>query len=155
MAEDEMPPQEDPAPEAGSGTGARPSLAVLVIFLVAGGLAAAFLVSVIPAMVHQFQSLVHDFPGYIASLSDRSARFRQLTDRFHLTSKVQDLLASLPGRLGGGLLGFTRRLFGALFSTLTVLVLTIYFMADMPRLRHGAMLLFPRAHRARSGRIAD
>ena len=213
MAEDEMPPQEDPAPEAGSGTGARPalmfrwgvyvslgvlavlaaaaavyttravlvrvlialfiaisldpavraltrrgvrrSLAVLVIFLIAGGLVAAFLVSVIPAMVHQFEALVHDFPGYIASLSDRSARFRQLTDRFHLTSKVQDLLASLPGRLGGGVLGFTRRLFGALFSTLTVLVLTIYFMADMPRLRHGAMMLFPRAHRARSARIAD
>jgi predicted PurR-regulated permease PerM len=213
MAEDEMPPQEEPAPEAGSGTGARPalmfrwgvyvslgvlavlaaaaavyttravlvrvlialfiaisldpavraltrrgvrrSLAVLVILLVAGGLAAAFLVSVIPAMVHQFQSLVHDFPGYIASLSDRSARFRQLTDRFHLTSKVQDLLASLPGRLGGGVLGFTRRLFGALFDTLTVVVLAIYFMADMPRLRHNAMRLFPRAHRAQAGRVAD
>src|SRR6201982_3253122 len=28
-------------------------------------------------------------------------------------------------------------------------------MADMPRLRHNAMRLFPKAHRARSGRIAD
>jgi predicted PurR-regulated permease PerM len=145
----------DPAVRALTRRGVRRSLAVLVIFLIAGGLVAAFLVSVIPAMVHQFEALVRDFPGYIASLSDRSARFRQLTDRFHLTSKVQDLLASLPGRLGGGLLGFTRRLFGAMFSTLTVLVLTIYFMADMPRLRHGAMMLFPRAHRARSARIAD
>ena len=145
----------DPAVRALTRRGMRRSLAVLVIFLVAAGLAAAFLMSVIPAMVHQFESLVRDFPGYIASLSDRSARFRELTDRFHLTSKVQDLIASLPGRLGGGLLGFTRRLFGAMFDTLTVLVLTIYFMADMPRLRHGAMLLFPRAHRARFGRIAD
>ena len=145
----------DPAVRALTRRGMRRSLAVLVIFLVAGGLVAAFLMSVIPAMVHQFEALVHDFPGYIANLQDRSARFRELTDRFHLTSKAQDLLASLPGRLGGGLLGFTRRLFGALFSTLTVLVLTIYFMADMPRLRHGAMRLFPRAHRARSGRIAD
>ena len=75
--------------------------------------------------------------------------------RFRLTSKVQDLLASLPGRLGSGLLGFTRRLFGALFSTLTVVVLTIYFMADMPRLRHGVLRLFPRAHRAQFGRVAD
>jgi predicted PurR-regulated permease PerM len=145
----------DPAVRALTRRGMRRSLAVLVIFLVAGGLAAAFLVSVIPAMVHQFQSLVHDFPGYIASLSDRSARFRQLTDRYHLTGKVQDLIASLPGRLGGGLLGFTRRLFGALFDTLTVVVLTIYFMADMPRLRHNAMRLFPRAHRARFSRVSD
>ena len=58
----------------------------------------AFLYSVIPAMVHQFQALVHDFPGYVAKLQGRSARFRELTDRFHLTGKVQDLLASLPGR---------------------------------------------------------
>jgi len=34
-------------------------------------------------------------------------------------------------------------------------VLTIYFMADMPRLRHGATRLFPAAHRARAGRVAD
>jgi predicted PurR-regulated permease PerM len=68
---------------------------------------------------------------------------------------MQSLLASLPGRLGNGLLGFTGRLFGALFSTLTVVVLTIYFMADLPRLRHGMLRLFPQAHRARFGRIAD
>src|SRR6185369_12620090 len=85
----------DPAVRALTRRGMRRGLAVLVIFLIAGGLTAAFLVSVIPAMVHQFEALVQDFPGYIASLSDRSARFRQLTDRYHLTSKVEDLLASL------------------------------------------------------------
>jgi predicted PurR-regulated permease PerM len=145
----------DPAVRALTRRGMRRGLAVLVIFLFAVGLAAAFLYSVIPAMVHQFQALVHDFPGYMANLQGRSARFRELTDRFHLTGKVQDLLASLPGRLGGGLLEFTRRLFGALFSTLTVVVLTIYFMADLPRLRHGVLQLFPRTHRARFGRISD
>ena len=145
----------DPAVRMLTRRGVRRSLAVLVIFLLAAGLVTVFLYSVIPAMVHQFQALVHDFPGYVANLQGRSARFRELTDRFHLTGKVQDLLASLPGRLGGGLLGFTRRLFGALFSTLTVVVLTIYFMADLPRLRHGVLRLFPRAHRARFGRISD
>jgi predicted PurR-regulated permease PerM len=133
----------------------RRSLAVLVIFVIAAGLTAAFVISVIPALVHQFQALVHDFPGYIASLSDRSSRFRQLTDRYHLTSKVEELIASLPGRLGGGALGFTRRLFGALFDTLTVVVFTIYFMADMPRLRQNVIRLFPKGRRAQAGRVAD
>src|SRR5580765_3944346 len=145
----------DPAVRALTRRGMRRSVAVLVIFLIACGLVAALLISVIPAMVHQFQALVHDFPGYIASLSDRSARFRELTDRYHLTSKVEDLLASLPGKLGGGALGFVRRLFGALFDTLTVVVFAIYFMVDMPRLRHNAMRVFPKAHRARAGRVAD
>ncbi|HEY2128216.1 MAG TPA: AI-2E family transporter [Streptosporangiaceae bacterium] len=145
----------DPAVRMLTRRGMRRGLAVLIIFLAAGGLVAAFLVSVIPALVHQFDALVRDFPGYLASLQDRSARFRGLSDRFQLTSRIQDLLANLPGQLGSGLLGLTRRLFGALFSTLTVLVLTIYFMADLPRLRHGVMRLFPHQHRARFGRIAD
>jgi len=34
-------------------------------------------------------------------------------------------------------------------------VLTIYFMADLPRLRRGAVVLFPPAHRPQVGRIAD
>lgn len=145
----------DPAVRMLTRRGMRRGLAVLLIFLVAGGLVAAFLVSVIPALVHQFDALVQDFPGYLASLQERSAQFRGLSDRFQLTSRLQDLLANLPGQLGSGLLGLTRRLFGALFSTLTVLVLTVYFMADLPRLRHGVLLLFPRAHRARFGRVAD
>ena len=145
----------DPAVRTLTHRGMRRSVAVLVIFAVAGGLTAAFLISVIPALVSQFQSLVHDFPGYVASLSDRSSRFRQLTDRFHLTTKVQALISDLPGRLGGGALGLTRRLFSALFDTLTVVVLAIYFMADMPRLRQNTMRLFPRARRAQAVRITD
>jgi predicted PurR-regulated permease PerM len=145
----------DPAVRTLTRWGMRRGWAVLLIFVLAMGLVAAFLLSVIPAMVSQFQALVQDFPHYIANLQDRSSRFRELSDRFNLTNQLQGLLTSLPGRLGSGLLGITGRLFGALFSTLTVLVLTIYFMADLPRLRHGVVLLFPRARRAQLGRMAD
>ena len=145
----------DPAVRLLTRRGMRRGLAVLLIFLAALGLVAGLLASVIPAMVDQFQALLHDFPGYLARLQDRSAQFRGLSDRFNLTSRIQSLVESLPSRLGSGLFGITRRLFGALFSTLTVLVLTIYFMADLPRLRHGMLRLFPRAHRAQFGRIAD
>src|SRR5262249_20436583 len=133
----------DPAVRMLTRRGMRRGLAVLVIFLVGGGLVAVFLVSVIRSMIHQLQALVHDFPGYFASLQERSARFRGLSDRFHLTSKIQGFLTALPGRLGSGLLGYTRRLFGAMASALTVLVLTIYFMTDLPRLQSGVRRLFP------------
>jgi predicted PurR-regulated permease PerM len=122
---------------------------------VALGLTAAFLQSVSPALVDQFQAMVRDFPHYLASLQHRSASFRQISDRFHLTTQANKLLASLPGKLSSGAVGFTRRTFSTVASTLTVAVLTVYFLADLPRLRRGAALLFPRAHRARFARITD
>jgi len=121
----------DPAVRMLTRRGVRRGLAVLLIFAVALGLVAAFLVTVIPALVHQFQVLLNNFPDYLAQLQDRSSRFRQLSDRFHATSQIETFLANLPGRLGNGLLGLTGRLFGALISTLTVVVLTIYFMLDL------------------------
>jgi predicted PurR-regulated permease PerM len=130
----------DPAVRLLTRRGMRRGLAVLLIFL---------------AALEQFQALLRDFPGYLARLQDRSSQFRGLSDRFHLTKQVNSLVASLPSRLGGGLFGITRRLFGALFSTLTVVVLTIYFMADLPRLHHGLLRLFPRAHRDQTGRITE
>jgi predicted PurR-regulated permease PerM len=46
-------------------------------------------------------------------------------------------------------------LFGAIFSALTVIVLTIYFMADLPRLRSGVVRLFPPANRVHARRTVD
>ena len=145
----------DPAVRALSRWHIRRGLAILVVVLVVLGLVAAFLQSVIPAMAEQFQAMVRDFPHYLASLQHRSASVRQISGRYHLTSQINKLLASLPARLGNGAFGISRRVFSALAATLTVTVLTIYFLVDLPRLQRSAVLLFPRAHRARFGRIAD
>jgi len=145
----------DPAVRRLNRWGVRRGWAVVVILLITTGIVAGFLISVIPQMVHQFQVLIHDFPGYVKTLQERSPGFRRLSDRYHLTTKIEDLLASLPGKVSTGAITVTRRLFGALFSTLTVLVLTIYFMADLPRLRQSAARLFPKAHRAEVAKITD
>jgi predicted PurR-regulated permease PerM len=135
--------------------GVRRSVAVTIIFVIALALVAGFLMSVIPAMVSQFRGLVDDLPRYLSQLQDRSSRFRALSDRYNLTKQIQSIISSAPSRLGSGLFGLTGRIFGALFSTLTVLVLAIYFMADLPRLRNGLVRLFPRARRSQLGRVAD
>src|SRR5262249_10296523 len=145
----------DPAVRMLTRRGMRRGLAVLVIFLVAGGLVAVFLVSVIPSMIHQFQALVHDFPGYFASLQERSARFRVLSDRSPLPSKIQGFRTAPPGGGEGGLPGYPRGLLGARAWALRVLVLTIYFMPALPRLQSGVRRLFPKARRTQFGRIAD
>jgi predicted PurR-regulated permease PerM len=80
---------------------------------------------------------------------------RQLGDRLHLTGQIDSVLNGLPSRVGNGLFGATGRAFSGLVSALTVAVLSIYFLADLPRLRRGAAWLSPRAYRDQLGRIID
>jgi predicted PurR-regulated permease PerM len=145
----------DPAVRWLAGRGMRRGFAVTLIFLLALGLAAAFLVSVIPPLVNQFSNLVDDLPGYLARLQDRSSVIRQLNDRYNLTDQLQGLVGTLPSRLGTGILGFTSRVFGAVINGLTILVFTIYFMADMPRIRAGLVRLFPVERRPQARQVVD
>src|SRR6266511_1900540 len=135
--------------------GMRRGLAVTAIFVVAFGALFAFLISVIPSLVTQGRELIADLPSYLASLQARSAQFRGLNDRFNLSTQLEGMIGSVPSRIGTGVLGFTGRLFGALFSALTVLVFTAYFMADLPRLRNGLVRLFPADRRVSAKQVVD
>jgi predicted PurR-regulated permease PerM len=145
----------DPAVRWLTRRGMRRGWAVTLIFLLALALAAGFLLSVIPPLVTQGRNLADDLPDYLGRLQDRSSQFRQLNDRYNISDQLQGLVGTLPSRLGTGLLGFTGRVFGAVFNTLTVLVFTIYFMADMPRIRHGVVRLFPVERRPRAHQVVD
>jgi predicted PurR-regulated permease PerM len=145
----------DPAVRWLMARGVRRGLAVTVILVVFLGVIAGFLMSVIPPLVDQVDALVRDAPDYIARLQRQSARFRELDERFDLTSRLEGMARGLPAALGGGLLGFVRGLFGALANFLTVVVFMIYFMLGLPRLRRGLARLMPVARRGRFQAVAD
>jgi predicted PurR-regulated permease PerM len=127
--------------------GARRGQAVAVILLSFVALLALFLWVVLPPLIHQGTSLTSDFPGYLDRLRERSPSLASLEDRFHLQDKIHDFATTAPSKLGQQALGFGQRFLGALLSTLLVLVLTIYFMVDLPRLRRGLVRLFPKRQR--------
>jgi predicted PurR-regulated permease PerM len=133
----------------------RRGFAVFAVVLVTLCLVAVFVYAVTPPMAQQFHALVHDFPGHVNELQDRWAALRRIGDRFHVTSHVRSVLASLPDRLGRGVFAAAGRLPTTLLSTLTVAVLTVYFLADLPRLRRGAAWLFPRTRRAEFSRVVN
>jgi predicted PurR-regulated permease PerM len=145
----------DPAVRLLVSRGVRRGVAVTLIFALAFALAAAFFISVIPPLVTQFGHLVDDLPGYLGRLQGRSSQFRQLNDRYNISDQLQGMVGTLPSRLGTGLLGFTSRVFGAVFNGLTVLVFTVYFMADMPRIRAGLVRLFPVSRRPQARQVVD
>jgi predicted PurR-regulated permease PerM len=135
--------------------GLRRSYAVTIVVLVALALFVVFVWSIVPPIVEQGGTLVSDVPGYLQRLSAESHAVREITDRYHLTDRLTALAAELPAKLAGGAVGFVQRFFGVLASTLTVLVLAVYFMADMPRLRRGVVRLCPPRRRPRVTEIVD
>src|SRR5829696_7589398 len=145
----------DPAVRQLARRGMRRGFAVALIFALALVLVSAFLVSVIPPLVTQFGNLVDDLPDYLHRLQSNSSQFRELNDRYNVSDQLQGMVGTLPSRLGTGLLGFAGRVFGAVFNGLTVLVFTVYFMADMPRIRSGLVRLFPVWRRPQARQVVD
>jgi len=145
----------DPAVRQLARRGMRRGFAVALIFALALVLVSAFLVSVIPPLVTQFGNLVDDLPDYLHRLQSNSSQFRELNDRYNVSDQLQGMVGTLPSRLGTGLLGFAGRVFGAVFNGLTVLVFTVYFMADMPRIRSGLVRLFPVSRRPQARQVVD
>jgi predicted PurR-regulated permease PerM len=135
--------------------GVRHSFAVTIVIMIVLALFGVFIWSIVPPMVDQGGKLFADLPGYLRKLSAESRTVREVTDRYNLTDRLTALVASLPTKLAGGAVGFVQRFLGALAATLTVLVLTIYFMADMPRMRRGLVRLFPHRRRPRVAEIVN
>jgi predicted PurR-regulated permease PerM len=145
----------DPAVRWLTARGLPRGLAVGLILLVLVAILAAFLVSVIPHLVSQFTTLVHTLPSYLAQLAERSRRYQDLNARYHLSQRLEGVVGQLPGRLASGALGLTSRILGGLIAVLTVLVFTIYFLLDLPRLRRGVVRLFTVDRRARYAAMVD
>jgi predicted PurR-regulated permease PerM len=125
----------------------RRAHAVAIIFGVVIAGIVGFLIIFLPPLIHQGTSLSSDFPGYLDHLRSRSPSLRHLEDTFRLQPKIDSLARTLPGKIGKDALAFSQRFLGAVVSALLVVVLTIYFMVDLPRLRRGLVRLFPRRHR--------
>jgi predicted PurR-regulated permease PerM len=145
----------DPAVRWMIGKGIKRSQAVAVILVFVLLLAAGLLWLVLPPLIREVPKLVSDFPGYLNHLRERSESLRNLEDRFDLQRRLNEIASDLPGKLGGQALSFGRRFLGALGSTLLIVVLTIYFMADLPRLRRALVRLFPKQYRPAVGNAVN
>jgi predicted PurR-regulated permease PerM len=145
----------DPAVRWLEERGVRRGVAVGLIFGVFVAILAAFLISIIPPLANQVGDLVHNLPDYLAGLQRRSARFRDLNQRYDLSTRLEGVIGQLPSRLTGGVLGLTSQVFGALIYFLTVVVFTVYFLLDLPRLRRGVVRVFTVDRRERYGAVVD
>ncbi|GGM79530.1 AI-2E family transporter [Dactylosporangium sucinum] len=145
----------DPAVRLLIRHGVRRSVAVAAILVVAVGLLVAFVWSLVPPLVGQAGELLQNIPKYLQELPERSRAYREIADRYGLTERLTEFARGVPAKVGGGALGVITGIFSAIVNVLLVVVLTIYFMADLPRLRRGLVRLVPRARRPRAAQAVN
>jgi predicted PurR-regulated permease PerM len=130
-------------------------LAVLTVFVVALAAISGFLTAAIPVIVDQATQFVAKLPTYLGEIQDHSSTLGKLNDRFHIESLIQKTLTSSSSGLTSGLLGAGQAVFSAVTNFLIVIVLTMYFVADLPRIRAAGYRLVPRSRRPRAILIGD
>jgi predicted PurR-regulated permease PerM len=128
------------------------ALAVLVVGLI--GLV------VVPPVTQQGGDLARNAPHYLDNLL-ADPRLRDLDATYHFLDKVRDEInrrltdGTFMSQAVGGVLGAGLAVISGAFSTLTVLVLTLYFLASLPTMKHAAYAMVPASRRARVESFAE
>jgi predicted PurR-regulated permease PerM len=125
-------------------------VAVIVVFVAAFGAIGGFLTAAIPVIVEQTTTLVARVPDYVRQAQDHNSWLGQLNERFHLQKAIEDSLSGGAGLFDAGL-----AVFGVLTNLLVLIVLTVYFVAALPRIRTGLYRLVPHSRRPRAILIGD
>ncbi len=129
--------------------------AVAVVLTGALGVAAVFLAAAIPPLTSQVTVLARHMPQYLHALGDKHSELGRLNARYHVEARIQKLITSRGSSIVGGVLGAGEIVLGAATSLLVVAVLTVYFLAGMPRLKLFGYRLAPHSRRARVILLGD
>jgi len=135
--------------------GLRRGQAVAVVFLLALAAFAGILVAIVPPLVEQVTALVGSIPELATQLQENEL-VRRLDEQFGVVDQLQKVNgAELASSAFGGLLGFGIAVVSGLFTVITVLVLTLYFLGSLPSITAGFYRLVPASRRARVQDLGD
>ncbi|MDG6109236.1 AI-2E family transporter [Dactylosporangium aurantiacum] len=131
------------------------ALAVATVGIGAMLLLCGGLLALIPPLVTQTGALVENLPGYIDNLRHQD-QLNKLNEDYKLLDQLKSVAtAGNVTKALGGVWGGAQVVFSALFNIVTVVVLTLYFMAAFDRLKEGGYKLVPASRRERVTLLVD
>jgi predicted PurR-regulated permease PerM len=130
--------------------GWRRGLAVGAVLLAALGVLGLFVATAVPAITSEYNSLHKNLPEYLHRLQLRHDSIGNLARKVHLSSKQISNALSYKG-----VVSLSKTILSTVVTTLTIIVLTCYFLANLPVLKRSAYRLVPRSRRARVGLLSD
>jgi predicted PurR-regulated permease PerM len=150
----------NPVVESLTRRGVRRGWAVTVVFL--GVLGVVTLVGwvVIPPVVQQSTELAANAPTMLDNLLT-NPWVQDVDHRYELVKRIQEEVTkraaegTLWSGVFNGVLGAGRIIASGIFSVLTVLVLTLYFLASLPAVKHAAYAMVPASRRPRIISLAE
>lgn len=138
--------------------GLRRGLAVGAVLIAVLLLFGGFIAAAVPPLVAQGTELVQQAPSYAEKIQNKNTTLARLDARYHFVDQLKARVAQGPdlgSRALGGVVGVGKAVFNAMLSTLTVLILTLYFLTNFADIKRMAYRLVPRSRRARFGLLTD
>jgi predicted PurR-regulated permease PerM len=134
--------------------GLRRGGAVAAVFAMAVGAFVLMGFVVVPPVTQQATELAQTAPLYVNDVLS-NPRVQDIDQHYHVVEKVQEEVnkrltdSDFMSEVAGGVLGAGRLVAEGIFSTLTVLVLTLYFLSSLPTLKQAAYAVVPASRRPR------
>jgi predicted PurR-regulated permease PerM len=150
----------NPLVEALARRGPRRGWAVAVVFLGVIGIVTLIGFVVIPPVVQQSTELADNAPTMLDNLL-KTPWVQDVDHRYEVVKRIQDEITkrasegSLWSGVFDGVLGAGRIIASGIFSVLTVLVLTLYFLASLPAVKQAAYAMVPASRRPRVISLAE
>ena len=129
--------------------------AVTIIGLLGIGFLVLFAWLVIPQAVRQAQELARDFPSYLDRLRTSTGTLGTIEAKYHLSERLQQASSRLPDLAIGKIPSITAGAGSVIVNTLTVVVLTIYFLLGLERGHSAGQRIVAGEHADRNIRILD
>ncbi len=126
--------------------------ALTIVLVVALGLFIGFFALAIPVVASQSSNLAASIPHYLHTLQNHHTELGKLNMKYHLVSGLQKLL---QGGSFTNAVGLGKILLGFVTSMVVVIVVTIYLLADFPRVKQGLYQLAPKSRRPRMILLTD
>jgi predicted PurR-regulated permease PerM len=127
--------------------------AISVVLFATLGMLVGFILLATPVVTTQASKLAEELPNYLHTLNKHNTELGRLNGKYHFVGGLQNLLHG-SGAFNSAL-GVGKVLLGFVTSMFLVVVLTIYLLADLPRVRRGIYLLAPKSRRARMVLLTD
>lgn len=129
--------------------------AVSLVLAAVFGVLIAVVVAAIPPLVHETRQFADQAPHLLDQAQNRSTVVGRLIERFGLRQRVSDAIDSAGAPAIATVVRAGETVFSAVSDIVIVAVLTIYFLADMPRIRDFMYRFVPGSRRPRAILIGD